>query len=522
MIDIREVIHGWRFTELMFLIGALIAAYIFADWIVTGTSEDLILKGLVIIAGVIFLLILRDWRSGFYSFLVWLLFEDLARKYMRNNMLIYFGKDLLVGITYIAFFTFLRRNGAARFRPRFIFPLILFFWFGVIQVFNTGSPNLLFGLLGLKLYFYYVPLMFVGYALINKERDFRKFLAFNLTFAVVIAVLGIIQAIRGPQFLNPAELESNIRELSSLTRHAPISGVAVYRPTSVFVSDGRFAWYLILMWLVGFGAAGSFLLLRTNRRLTLTFLSLGVITVAVVLTGSRGAFMWTGGSALVCISAFLWGAPWKKRQVHKTIGSALMVCGLGLIVMVSIFPEAMGARWSFYSETLSPYSPKSELSHRIGQYPLQNLFMAFDYPRWPYGYGVGTASLGVQYVSQWLHMQPLLLGVESGFGTLIVEFGILGLVLWLVWTMTLLLASWRAVRTLKGTPYFPIAFSIFWFAFLLLLPFTYEGMQPYQNFILNAYLWLLVGILFKLPHLAAQQTHQGSGPSPTLATSTLS
>ena len=39
---------------------------------------------------------LRDWRNGFYVFLVWLLFEDLVRKFLGNNLAIYFGKDVLV------------------------------------------------------------------------------------------------------------------------------------------------------------------------------------------------------------------------------------------------------------------------------------------------------------------------------------------------------------------------------------------------------------------------------------------
>src|ERR1700690_738344 len=43
--------------------------------------------------------ILRNWRLGFYSFLIWLLFEDLVRKYLGNNMAIYFAKDVLVGLT---------------------------------------------------------------------------------------------------------------------------------------------------------------------------------------------------------------------------------------------------------------------------------------------------------------------------------------------------------------------------------------------------------------------------------------
>ena len=30
--------------------------------------------------------ILRRWRTGFYMFMVWVLFEDLVRKYLGNNM----------------------------------------------------------------------------------------------------------------------------------------------------------------------------------------------------------------------------------------------------------------------------------------------------------------------------------------------------------------------------------------------------------------------------------------------------
>jgi hypothetical protein len=59
------------------------------------------------------------------------------------------------------------------------------------------------------------------------------------------------------------------------------------------------------------------------------------------------------------------------------------------------------------------------------------------------------------------------------------------------------------VRRLRGTRVFPIAFAITWYAFFLLYPLTYLGLDSYQNYIANAYLWLLVGILFRLPDLLA-------------------
>ena len=53
--------------------------------------------------------------------------------------------------------------------------------------------------------------------------------------------------------------------------------------------------------------------------------------------------------------------------------------------------------------------------------------------------------------------------------------------------------------------FFVGAFAVFWCAFLLLFPFTYASLASYQNFVLNAYVWLLLGILFRLPELQAQE-----------------
>jgi hypothetical protein len=80
--------------------------------------------------------------------------------------------------------------------------------------------------------------------------------------------------------------------------------------------------------------------------------------------------------------------------------------------------------------------------------------------------------------------------------------GIVGFLLWISMAIAIFVAAWKAVRKLKGSPWFPVAFMIFWYAFLLLIPLTYEGLQAYQDFILNAYMWLLLGVLFRLPKLA--------------------
>jgi len=122
--------------------------------------------------------------------------------------------------------------------------------------------------------------------------------------------------------------------------------------------------------------------------------------------------------------------------------------------------------------------------------------------------------LGMQYVAKFLGQAPIGFWVENGWGTLILEMGILGPILWLIWTCSLLYFAWKTVRQLRDTIYFPVALSIFWYAFVLLVPFSYNGMAPYQNYVMNAYLWLLIGVLFRLPHLV--QKPQAAPQTPEL------
>src|SRR5579862_7898482 len=80
--------------------------------------------------------------------------------------------------------------------------------------------------------------------------------------------------------------------------------------------------------------------------------------------------------------------------------------------------------------------------------------------------------------------------------------GILGAVLWVIFSASLLTHAWRAVKRTRRTVYFPVAFSIFWYAFLLLVPLTIMAISSYENYLINAYFWILIGMLFRLPHLA--------------------
>jgi hypothetical protein len=506
--------QGWISVSLMLL--AVWSGWEISGLVASESTVAIAFVGLGVIMCVIGMSILNNWRSGFYIFVTWLLFEDLIRKFMGNNMAIYFAKDALALLTYLSFFAAVRRKKGIVYRFPFMVFLGLFFWLGVLQCFNPESPSLMYSLLGFKLYFFYIPLVFIGYSLIRNDRDLSAFLAAIIGLAGLIAILGILQSIIGPSFLNPRILAPDIRDLSLLYRYSPESHQSLYQPNSVFVSAGRFDAYLLVSWILGLGI-GAFLLLKRFRGRTAIFASIGIIAVALLMCGGRGVLVYAIVSAIVLAVGFLWGAPWRWGQAHKlmkAIGRTLAVGSLAIVIVASIFPHEVGARLAYYAETMLPSSPTEQLTDRVQNYPVQEFKKAFQQGGWVLGHGIGTASLGVQYVSRWLGQKPLAIGVESGFGNLVLEYGILGLLLWWLWTSVLLISVWRIVRRLRQTVYFPLAFSIFWFLFLLLYPMTYGTLNFYQDYVYNAYLWLLVGVVFRLPALVnqnARSSHLGVG-----------
>lgn len=447
-------------------------------------------------------LVLARWQAGVYLLLLWLVVEDLFRKFAGNDMRVFFAKDVLFLAVIAAFVAARLRRPEPLPKVRFLGPLLAFALLCVVQSFNPRSPSPLYGLLGLRLYLFYVPLLYVGYALVRTERDLTRFLGFNLTLAAVVGGLGIAQGIIGLDFLNPADLAPELH-LARLVRQAPLTGALVPRPTSVFVSDGRFAWYMLVTFLIGLGALGSHAARRTGS--IWAAVATGIIATAIVVSGHRGTFVYSLVSTLLLMGAFSAGVRGRLRiRVRRLLPVALAFGGTALAAVLLLYPEAVAARWAFYYETIAPWSAASELWWRVWGYPVANLLGAFSYPGWLLGHGTGTSSLGIQYATGIFDLPASGAAVESGYGTLILELGVLGPVVWLLWTVGLVRDGWRAVRRLRGSPLFPVGAAILWFATLLLFPLTFGGMQPYQNYVFNAYLWLLVGILLRLPELTAQ------------------
>jgi hypothetical protein len=492
---------------------ATLVVWILAHAVLQGVTDLLVVIALG--AGAIgFYWTLKNWRAGILVFLTWMLFEDLVRKYMGNNMAIYFVKDALAAACCLSFYNARGRERRLSPEPGFVLPFFLFFFWVVLEALNPNSPSVWYGLMGLALYFAFVPLFFLGYALLRNEADLRRFLLLNLIIAGLIAGLGAAQGISGKTLLSPANLAPDIRELGTLGRTAPITHEKFIRPTSVFVSDGRFAAFMSLAWLLGFGTA-AFLFIRRLPGKAWVLLIMGIVMVAILLSGSRSTLIQLFISVCAVGLGYLPEIRVRIREGGRLVTSIAAIAVLALcsvVILVVAYPEALNARLAFYDQTLSPTSSASELNYRAWEYPTNEFLKAFTRPNWLLGNGTGTCSLGGQYVTRILGASSVGLGVESGYGNLMLELGVPGLLLWVFWTGALMLSEWRLLRRLRGTALYPVALVIVWFSFVLLFPGMASGLTGYQNFVINAYFWILLGILFSLPAISGRLLISSGAP----------
>ena len=157
-----------------------------------------------------------------------------------------------------------------------------------------------------------------------------------------------------------------------------------------------------------------------------------------------------------------------------------------------VFPEQFSSRLAIYSETLSPSSPTSELVFRTRDYPLQNLLrpLSTQMALWLWNrHGVAWRPIcrpdhACGPYAHWRREWIWSTGTRTWHR---------GFAPWIALATSISFSAWNAAKSLRGSPWFPIAFAIFWYGFLLVGPISYSGFVIYEDFVMNAYLWLFLG-----------------------------
>lgn len=449
--------------------------------------------------------ILGNWRIGVVQFFVWVVFEDLLRKFLGNSMTVYEVKDFLIVVTYVSFaLARWRRREQPAVNPIRV-PLLLFVGWVIVQTLNPNIDNFAVPILGLRMSLMYIPLLYLGYSFIKEEKHYRDLLILMMSVAGLISLLGLTQAVFGLNFLNP-DSAPNLRLY--LTRTVASGQMSIPRPTATFVDAGRFASYVLFMSYLGLGLIGYLYTtkgLSTQRQRFWAIFTCATVLAGLFLSGGRAGLLWI----LLSLMGLYWvyrRTRWRRTATRRAFPFIRVAFGTAVVFisLIIAFPQRFEAVYQFFVESVDPTSPYTEaFSRPRGSW--DDTVKAFSVGGLM-GNGTGSASLGLLYLTPYLtedQVYRFRYQIEGGFAVVLWEWGAVGLFLWLWWSFGLMRRVYLIAKATRGTRFFwPSTTTLFCFG-ILLFPSFATGMSVYQNYITQSLLWFTAGMVFRFPTLIA-------------------
>jgi hypothetical protein len=449
---------------------------------------------LVVLFACAFPLLLGRWRLLTGIFFGWLIVEDLVRKLAGNDLRVYFVKDAIFVLLVASLFLDRETRGIWRKAVGEARPWLyaLAAW-AVIASVRSGFEDWRVPVLGLRLYFLYAPFVIVGYLFAVHPDGSRRLLLGLSALGAAASSLGIVQSIVGAGFLAPTVATPGLNLLNNV--RGTLASGPVVRPTGPFVSSGRFATMAVLT--VGVSLAAVLVTNGRSRWFAGACAALGAGGVWV--SGGRGPAVAAAALAVSALVAPVFSRGGSRARSALVVAAAVVT---GLTVLAVAVPGLFGNRLVWYTQTLDPRT-SDEWSFRwnLGT----GAIFAGIRAGGPLGQGTGSESLGQQYLyrGQDADLTNLYV-VEGGFGSVAVEMGFVGLVLWVAWVLAWLRRGWRSVVSARGTPLGAAGLVIWMWILYFLVFWFFGGLSAFQDYLANSYFWLLSGVVFALRTLAVR------------------
>lgn len=482
----------------LFLLVALVAGCAILAGLLTGSVNIPLLSALppmavlaVVVLAATTPLLLTRWRITFWGLIAWLMVEDLIRKFAGNSLGVYAIKQIIFVLLIVGLVmdpevrgAWRQATGTAR-----IALYCLMTWAIVMSV-PSFFVDWKLPLLGLGADFVYVPLVVAGFVLARERKSLQVLLLGVAAITSVAVLLGVIQAVIGPSFLDPGRLTPGLQNLVTIRSSATVSGV--FRPTGTFVDPGRYASLAFVSLVISLCAG----MVHKGKQRVFAYGCAGLAMAGLWLSGGRAPVV--VGSVVVLVAVVVPRAEGGRRS-FLLAGTVSIVLFLAFFLLLASNPGAFTSRLTFYTDTLDPSRRGNEWAQRWENYT-DAIFYGIE-EGGLIGNGTGAESIGKQYffsgsggvssAGQYT--------VESGYGAVLVEWGMIGLAFWLIWVVRWLGRFASSVRGSRAGPFRSVGAILTAYAILFLVVQFYAGIAVFQNYIGNAFFWLLSGVAFALP-----------------------
>lgn len=447
------------------------------------TEIIVVIGGLALI--LLWLVFLVRWRWAFVGLLVFLPFAGLVALRFHSVKETLLLKDILFVLpAYISFFLFHRRDTRRITVPKPVLWAMGFLALLVLlQLMNPGLANLMVAAIGLKVWLFYMPLLFLTSAYVDSREDLARLLRVLVVIAIIPCAVGILQWFGAMTYGYEATMESFYDEdaaraaTNNFGRHS--YGGTYFRIPSTFTFNSQYFGYLMGMLVF------SYCLMRTDhspqwRRFGL--IMVGVCITASALSGARGALVFI--PLLLVATAFL------DQRLTGIVG---IVVGVPVIILTALHLGGLDPQLTYGATG----ALVTEYSKEIVYENIINAFLQH-----PLGTGTGMNTGAARHAfSSDTRAYTQLSFFESYYAKAMVELGFIGLPAALAVFLTIIVKGLGALRALKDKGLRGAAAALVAF-FVVITIHSGKGWQVDYDPI-NVYFWIFAGILFKLTALDA-------------------
>lgn len=432
---------------------------------------------------------IRDWRSAVIGMLAFLPFSGLLviAAYPDHAGLATLAKDFFFVIpAYLGFISvYLHRRGEAHVWGFPVGLAVLFAAIAVLQVGNPSLPNIATGLTGLKVWIFYLPMVFLGYHMVRSIRDLERLFRLVCLVSIPSLVIGIAEGI----LVNTGHASTVYSwygdAAGAVTQDFGDFGVpgssSIRRVSSTFSFVAQYYYFTILAFVVSFAYWRA--LARTSSDRLLGSAVFFLAALASMLSGARAAIVAVPALALVMLMLD------RKRM-----------SGSGIALPVAIV-TGLAAAAAVFGTTVSGLVTQV-LDHAWFELSLNTVEGFQDaLGRTFFGLGTGVDTRAARYVLPAFDPYELVGGrvAESWWVKAFLELGAVGLVVLVAFMASLTRRALAIRRRLVDPALRSVATAVLALLFFAIVT-SFKGsvldIDP-----LNVVLWLLVGILFKLPTL---------------------
>jgi len=431
--------------------------------------------------GALFIAILLDWRRGLIGLILFLPFAGII-SILAANPLAVLAKDLLiVAPTYLAYvLTAYRSTPLIRPSPLFLAATGALIFASVVQLANPNLLSMAVGLVGLKVWLFYVPMLLLAGAFVRDGDDLRRLLRIFVVVAPIPCLVGLAQWLAATflgykfiMFSIYGQMAENWTQ--GFTSFQYSAGFSLFRLFSTFAAPAQYFGFAYSMIFV------TWIAIRVENAgpwKTYAVASFYLAIAATLLSGSRQALVFVP-FALVLLTVL----------GRSTSPKAIVAVLLASIAAVPLAFATIPLESIFF-----------DTSRLVGHYR-DTLFFAGlvdALENFPWGLGTGMNTGSARYVIA----DPDWEVFENFYAKAAYEFGVIGPVIVVALFAGLIGAALQLAR-FGSSPVFGAcgaAFAAFYIAFgVNCLKGWQLDLDP-----VNVYFWLFAGILFRVRVLASR------------------